>query len=202
MAMACGLGLKGARAISDFRRLSGCSAASANSGTARNSSSSSGMCNKAFPQRTETTVASLDERLLEDMIYDDDREVSSGDESDDSQEVMPTEIVRTTTLNEFPDRTEFMDPKWMGTYRDCLPEFDADWGPCSDSMLSCDFEDGEAQSSDDEAAPAKRTYSGPSVRTSTRRDFPAPCEYLKAEELNTLLRGFLISGNALEQVRE
>eukprot|EP00928_Gymnodinium_smaydae_P012413 TRINITY_DN14503_c0_g1_i2.p1 TRINITY_DN14503_c0_g1~~TRINITY_DN14503_c0_g1_i2.p1 ORF type:complete len:191 (+),score=36.87 TRINITY_DN14503_c0_g1_i2:189-761(+) len=139
---------------------------------------------------TRSTHASLDERLLEGTIYSDNEECDSDDCSDTSEPEESTTIrTRTLTFRDIPDPSQFMDPKWVSTYTKLFIEEDVSKGV--DSAF-----DSEQERADHFAAGAEsdceEMYTGPlqPKRTTARKDFPSPNEYLTKEELSLALKSY------------
>eukprot|EP00928_Gymnodinium_smaydae_P028217 TRINITY_DN21576_c1_g1_i4.p1 TRINITY_DN21576_c1_g1~~TRINITY_DN21576_c1_g1_i4.p1 ORF type:complete len:199 (-),score=40.37 TRINITY_DN21576_c1_g1_i4:321-917(-) len=134
------------------------------------------------------TTRSLDERLLEGVIYSDNEQYGSDDfGADDASEPEQAGVrARSLPLRELPDPLEFMDPKWMRTFTKLFGEdnntqnSDSDFDAASDADASS-----EKNAEEDVESDCEEMYSGPlqPKRTSAHRDFPSPSEYLTKEEL-------------------
>eukprot|EP00928_Gymnodinium_smaydae_P012412 TRINITY_DN14503_c0_g1_i1.p1 TRINITY_DN14503_c0_g1~~TRINITY_DN14503_c0_g1_i1.p1 ORF type:complete len:200 (+),score=50.51 TRINITY_DN14503_c0_g1_i1:96-695(+) len=142
---------------------------------------------------TKSTHATLDERYLEAVIYNDNEECDSdGCVVDDKSELEFKAPVRTQTMTSgdmMPDPSQFMDPKWVSTYTKLFIEEDVSKGV--DSAF-----DSEQERADHFAAGAEsdceEMYTGPlqPKRTTARKDFPSPNEYLTKEELSLALKSY------------
>eukprot|EP00928_Gymnodinium_smaydae_P069211 TRINITY_DN5260_c0_g1_i1.p1 TRINITY_DN5260_c0_g1~~TRINITY_DN5260_c0_g1_i1.p1 ORF type:complete len:196 (-),score=24.63 TRINITY_DN5260_c0_g1_i1:433-1020(-) len=182
--MACGFGMAAVRTLANqvprFR--------SRHRGP-KGASFTESACGGAESERTAfsaSTRESMHECVLENDFHDGDEESDVSSEADSSVSE-PNEMAarsRTFSSSEIPHPMELLNPERVASYVKSLVSADDD----PDVMSNRNSQDDRVAEESD----AEEMYSGPLQprRTWSRRDFPAPSEYLKREELLSLVEGF------------
>eukprot|EP00928_Gymnodinium_smaydae_P057145 TRINITY_DN4041_c0_g1_i1.p1 TRINITY_DN4041_c0_g1~~TRINITY_DN4041_c0_g1_i1.p1 ORF type:complete len:210 (+),score=35.04 TRINITY_DN4041_c0_g1_i1:91-720(+) len=205
--MACGLGLSAARALS--RNLPDALLAGSLSTTCSERPNLYAVPDeddvpelvaiKPEYKRSTTTCESLtmDVRLRKcvnhsdsDSDSDSDSEGYSSEEASADESSEPEVRTRTVTLRDIPDPSQFMNPEWVNAHTKLFLEAD------EAKSFDVEFNSSDADSSSDEdefpenaESDCEEMYSGPlqPKRTTARKDFPSPSDYLTKEELSLAL---------------
>eukprot|EP00928_Gymnodinium_smaydae_P058494 TRINITY_DN41691_c0_g1_i1.p1 TRINITY_DN41691_c0_g1~~TRINITY_DN41691_c0_g1_i1.p1 ORF type:complete len:191 (+),score=22.25 TRINITY_DN41691_c0_g1_i1:82-654(+) len=189
--MASGFGLAAARALSRHvpvpRFRSSVSSSSARQSSSKDASMTNPACSAEGDRTTRSfcTRESLHESILEDAVHDNEERDSSSDEDNSMSEPAGMAIrSRTLDSSQIPLPSDFMDPQTLA----CYLKMHISAGSDPSVMPSRDSEDAFP----DEESDAEEMYSGPlqPQRTTARRDFPEPSEYLTRDELLILVLGF------------
>eukprot|EP00928_Gymnodinium_smaydae_P028214 TRINITY_DN21576_c0_g1_i1.p1 TRINITY_DN21576_c0_g1~~TRINITY_DN21576_c0_g1_i1.p1 ORF type:complete len:303 (-),score=51.30 TRINITY_DN21576_c0_g1_i1:134-1042(-) len=130
------------------------------------------------------------------LYFDEDGASNSDSEADvasnaDTSQVAPKTRTRTMTLQDVPDPGEFVDPKLLSAYAKLYGDDDS--ASNSDSGFG-----GDSNADTSQVLPSgiesdcEEMYTGPlkPTRTTARKDFPSPSEYLSEEELTSALKFF------------
>eukprot|EP00928_Gymnodinium_smaydae_P060856 TRINITY_DN4471_c0_g1_i1.p1 TRINITY_DN4471_c0_g1~~TRINITY_DN4471_c0_g1_i1.p1 ORF type:complete len:341 (+),score=35.70 TRINITY_DN4471_c0_g1_i1:111-1025(+) len=121
-----------------------------------------------------------------------DSSVTSSSDYDDDCSLDSAEFAmrsRTLCSSEIPPLSDFLDPRRMAAYEKFYSMEASDSSVTSSSNY--DYDD-RKDAPVAEKGDTEEIYSGPlqPLRTSARRDFPAPCEYLTREELLSVVSEF------------
>eukprot|EP00928_Gymnodinium_smaydae_P067914 TRINITY_DN5092_c1_g1_i1.p1 TRINITY_DN5092_c1_g1~~TRINITY_DN5092_c1_g1_i1.p1 ORF type:complete len:220 (-),score=42.22 TRINITY_DN5092_c1_g1_i1:59-718(-) len=214
--MAAGFGVAAVRALA--RRVpifrSSFSSTSAEQAGQKRESTIESACGVSFGGREvtlSTMAATLDEQRPDGVV---DEEHSAQSDEEDGDVCDPSDMVmairsRTFSCSEIPSPSQFLSRQQLATYEQ-LYSIESSASVKSRSVSEdgrdaseAEIEESEAEEELSEVADeeseaeveesdAEEMYSGPlqPMRTSVRRDFPAPSEYFTREELSTIMEEF------------
>eukprot|EP00928_Gymnodinium_smaydae_P025360 TRINITY_DN20223_c0_g3_i1.p1 TRINITY_DN20223_c0_g3~~TRINITY_DN20223_c0_g3_i1.p1 ORF type:complete len:218 (+),score=53.26 TRINITY_DN20223_c0_g3_i1:80-733(+) len=214
--MACGFGISAVRALS--RKLPSFRSPRSTGSERNDAYAVPDDCDKSKlaavqpseERRTLTTFASFEGSLPASAIYSDNEEDTldgfNPDGVDESEVAgLPTRTEtlvsgapsRSLTLRDVPDPSQFLDASFVGTYTNIfmegnsakISEDEDDSDSDVDSSSSSEQEELDEFPAETESD-CEQMYAGPlpPKRTTARRDFPLPSEYLTKEELTLAMK--------------